>query len=73
MRVDTDDRVSAAYDTIEALNLEISMLVAERQSLRAADADRDALERNRLEICGLQRRLAYALIARYLPAPAQAA
>ena len=62
-----------AYDTIEDLNEELGGLVAERQSLRETGADGEALERNRLRICSVQRHLTYALIARYLPAPAQAA
>jgi hypothetical protein len=65
--------VIAAYDTIEALNEELGALVAERQSLREAGAGADALERNRLRICSVQHKLTYALIARYLPAQAQAA
>jgi len=63
----------ATHDNIERLGEEIGALVAERQSLRAGKADSDALERNRLEICRLQRRHAQALIARYLPAQAEAA
>jgi hypothetical protein len=63
----------STQDNIERLGEEIGALVAERQSLRAVQADSDALELNRLEICLLQRRLAQALIARYLPAQAQAA
>jgi hypothetical protein len=57
----------AAYDTIEELNAQLGGLVAERQSLRESGADADALERNRLRICSVQRHLTYALIARYLP------
>ena len=63
----------ATHDNIEHLGHEIGALVAERQSLRASEADSATLERNRLEICVLQRRLAQALIARYLPAQAEAA
>jgi hypothetical protein len=63
----------AANDNIERLGEEIGALVEERQSLRAVAADSDVLERNRLEICRLQRRLAQALIARYLPEQAEAA
>ena len=63
----------STQDNIERLGEEIGALVAERQSLRAVQADSDALERNRLEICLVQRRLAQALIARYLPAQAEAA
>jgi hypothetical protein len=63
----------AANEDIERLGEEIGALVAERQSLRAVAADPEALERNRVEICSLQSRLAQALIARYLPAQAEAA
>ena len=63
----------ATHDNIELLGEEIGALVAERQALRAVEADSDALEQNRLEICRLQRRLAQALIARYLPPQAEAA
>ena len=71
---DTESQMTATHDSIEALGEEIGTLVAERQSLRAGGADPERLELNRLEICRLQRRLAHALIARYLPvAHAQAA
>ena len=60
----------AATDNIEQLNRELASRVAERQSLRAAEAEQDALEHNRLAICGLQHRLARALIAHYAPAHA---
>jgi hypothetical protein len=62
-----------AHDNVDRLNAELGARVAERQSLRAAGADCATLERNRKEICGLQHRIAQALIARHLPAPAQAA
>jgi hypothetical protein len=65
--------MNAAHDTLDRLNAELGARIAERQSLRADGADRETLERNRVEICGLQRRIAHALIARYLPAPAEAA
>jgi hypothetical protein len=65
--------MNAAQDIVERLNAELGVRVSERQSLRAAGADRETLERNRVEICGLQRRIAQALIARYLPASAEAA
>lgn len=45
----------------------IRALVAERQELRAADAGRDELESNRLELAYRQRQLSYALIGRHLP------
>ena len=46
---------------------EIRRLVIERQELRAAGASAAELEQNRLEIAGLQRELARALVATYLP------
>ena len=46
---------------------EISALVARRQSLRSARANRVTLERNRLRIARLQWQLSHALIERYLP------
>jgi hypothetical protein len=53
--------------TVEALNETHSALVGERQQLRAASADAEALERNRLEIVRCQWQLAQALLARHLP------
>lgn len=47
------------------LQTEISVLCAERQTLRAAGAGEDELERNRLEIARLQWELSHALIVRY--------
>jgi hypothetical protein len=75
LALDADTRivVRAASDTIERLSEEIAASVAERQALRAAHADADALERNRLAICVLQRRLADAFIAHYFSARAEAA
>jgi hypothetical protein len=60
-------------DDVETLQERIGGLVGERQLLRAACADRDALEQNRRQIADLQQRLSMALIARYLnPAPSPA-
>jgi hypothetical protein len=59
-------------DDVEALQERIANLVYERQELRVARADRERLERNRLEIADLQQRLSRALIARHTPAPAPA-
>jgi hypothetical protein len=60
----------AAHDTVDRLNAQLGARITERQSLRAAGADGETLERNRLEICTLQHQIARALIARYLPATA---
>jgi hypothetical protein len=54
--------------SVEQLSERIRVAVHERQALRAAFAGREELERNRLEIVELQRRLSDALIARFLPA-----
>lgn len=54
-------------ESVETLSHRIATIVAERQALRAAQADPDALEQNRREIARLQQRLSEALIARYLP------
>ena len=60
-------------DDVEVLQRQIGGLVGERQVLRAAAADRDALEQNRREIADLQQRLSLALIARHLaPTPSPA-
>jgi hypothetical protein len=56
-------------DDVETLQGRIADLVYERQELRAARADRERLERNRLEIADLQQRLSRALIARHTPTP----
>jgi hypothetical protein len=56
-------------DDVETLQERIAARVYERQALRAAHADRERLERNRLEIAELQQRLSRALIARHTPAP----
>ncbi len=65
--------MDVARDTLDRLNADLGARVAERQALRSAGADDETLERNRIEICTLQRRIADALIARYLAVPAQAA
>jgi hypothetical protein len=52
---------------IRELQETIAALVAERQSLRSAGADRAALEENRLELGSRQRQLALALIDRHVP------
>jgi hypothetical protein len=59
--------LAATSDTVETLSERISSFVSERQRLRAIQAERHALESNRLEIARLQQRLSVALIQRYLP------
>ena len=59
-----------APDAIENLSERIRAVVRERQVLRGGGADAEQLERNRLEIVELQRRLSEALVARFRPAAA---
>ena len=59
--------------TVESLADEIRGLVYERQTMRAVGAQRDALERNRVELVQRQQDLVEALIRRYLPADLHAA
>lgn len=54
--------------SVEGLDARIQRLVFERQLLRNEGAGREALERNRQEICQLQHALSLALIARHHPA-----
>ncbi len=54
--------------SVETLHARIAALVVQRQTLRAQGAGRDELERNRLQLLQTQWDLAYALIARNLPA-----
>jgi hypothetical protein len=54
---------------VEILTLRIAGLVAERQELRARDANVAALERNRRQIARAQWELGHALIDRHLPQP----
>jgi hypothetical protein len=51
---------------VERLQEALSVLVAERQTLRERHADRKELESNRLELARQQRELSHALIERYL-------
>ena len=53
--------------SVEVLDARIQRLVLERQLLRSEGAGREALERNRQEICRLQHALSLALIARHHP------
>jgi hypothetical protein len=59
--------------TVESLAEEIRGLVYERQTLRAVGADRESLERNRVELVQRQQDLVDALIRRYLPVDLTAA
>jgi hypothetical protein len=59
--------------TVESLAEDIRGLVYERQTMRAVGADREALERNRLELVQRQQDLVDALIRRHLPADLHAA
>jgi hypothetical protein len=59
--------------TVESLTEEIRGLVYERQTMRAVGADRETLERNRVELVQRQQELVNALIRRYLPADLNAA
>jgi hypothetical protein len=54
---------------VELVQQRIQRLNLERQDLRDAAADADALERNRLAIVAAQWELSRELIALYLPAP----
>ncbi|HKD33135.1 MAG TPA: hypothetical protein VKB73_06645 [Gaiellaceae bacterium] len=53
--------------TVESLAEDIRGLVYERQTMRSVGADRDTLERNRVELVRRQQELVDALIRRYLP------
>ena len=61
---------AAFLDNVESLSERIAELVRQRQELRAAAADAQTLERNRLEIARMQQRLSEALIRQYGPAAA---
>jgi hypothetical protein len=51
--------------SVEALQDELLILVAERQAMRERDAGRDELESNRLQLSQRQRQLSQALIDRH--------
>ena len=59
--------VTQDQNTIESVSAEIQRLVAERQELRARDADPEELEENRRRIAGAQSRYSHLLIQHYLP------
>ena len=59
--------------TVESLSEEIRGLVYERQTMRSVGADRETLERNRVELVRRQQDLVDALIRRHLPADLHAA
>jgi hypothetical protein len=52
--------------SVERLQEEVRMLVAQRQALREREADRAELESNRLELASRLRDLSHALIDRHL-------
>jgi hypothetical protein len=54
-------------DTVESLSEQIGRIVVERQDLRAAGADAEALEENRRRLAAAQARMSQLLIERYLP------
>jgi hypothetical protein len=56
--------------SVEELQQLIEHLTAERQDLRAADAGREPLETNRVELVRAQWSLSHALIRRHHPAAA---
>lgn len=52
--------------SVEGLQEELRVLVAERQAMREREAGRDELESNRLELAQRQRQLSHVLIGRHL-------
>jgi hypothetical protein len=56
--------------TVESLMDQIGELTAARQELRDRGVNGSTLERNRVKLARKQWELSHALIARYLPAPA---
>ena len=64
-------RLRTAPDRVEALLDRIAFLVAERQELRAQNAEPGLLERNRRELVEAHRGLSDALIERHAGIPEQ--
>jgi hypothetical protein len=62
------DATVTTLPTVESLSEEIRGLVFERQTLRTVGADREELERNRVELVRVQQELVLALIRRYVSA-----
>jgi hypothetical protein len=52
--------------SVDCIQEEVRMLVAERQALRERDASDNELESNRLELACRQQQLSHALIERHL-------
>jgi len=52
--------------SVEGLQEELRVLVADRQAMREREAGRDELESNRLELARRERQLSHALIGRHL-------
>ena len=52
--------------SVEGLQKELRLLVAERQAMRERGAGRDELESNRLDLAQRQQELSHALIDRHL-------
>ena len=52
--------------SVEGLQEELRVLVADRQAMREREAGRDELESNRLELAQRQRQLSHALIGRHV-------
>jgi hypothetical protein len=52
--------------SVEGLQEELRVLVADRQAMREREDGRDELESNRLELAQRQRQLSHALIGRHL-------
>ena len=71
--LDTRSLAAKCRPNVEALTALHATLVRERQELRSAGAEVDALERNRLAIVGCQWELSLALIERHVAPASHAA